>query len=255
MKKLLEIKNLSAGYENQVVLENVSLDIFSNDFIGVIGPNGGGKTTLIKTILGLIKPISGELNLLVNKKNIGYLPQVNQIDKRFPITVFDVVRSGKADTALFSSFHKNRQEKEKAETLLQEMGISNLRNKSIGELSGGQMQRVFLCRALMNEPELLVLDEPSTYVDNNFEGELYLKLKELSDRMAILLISHDVGTISFFVKTIACVNRNLHHHPSNIISEEQLASYNCPLQIITHGDIPHTVLKLHDEHEHHGHHH
>lgn len=255
MKKLLEIKNLSAGYENQVVLENVSLDIFSNDFIGVIGPNGGGKTTLIKTILGLIKPISGELNLLINKKNIGYLPQVNQIDKRFPITVFDVVRSGKADTALFSSFHKNRQEKEKAEALLQEMGISNLRNKSIGELSGGQMQRVFLCRALMNEPELLVLDEPSTYVDNNFEGELYLKLKELSDRMAILLISHDVGTISFFVKTIACVNRNLHHHPSNIISEEQLASYNCPLQIITHGDIPHTVLKLHDEHEHHGHHH
>lgn len=253
MKKLLEIKDLSAGYENQVVLENVSLDIFSNDFIGVIGPNGGGKTTLIKTILGLIKPISGEVNLLINKKNIGYLPQVNQIDKRFPITVFDVVRSGKADTALFSSFHKNRKEKEKAETLLQEMGISALRNKSIGELSGGQMQRVFLCRALMNEPELLVLDEPSTYVDNNFEGELYLKLKELNDRMAILLISHDVGTISFFVKTIACVNRNLHHHPSNIISEEQLASYNCPLQIITHGDIPHTVLKLHDEHHEHNH--
>lgn len=253
MKKLLEIKNLSAGYENQVVLENVSLDIFSNDFIGVIGPNGGGKTTLIKTILGLIKPISGELNLLINKKNIGYLPQVNQIDKRFPITVFDVVRSGKADTALFSSFHKNRQEKEKAESLLQEMGILALRNKSIGELSGGQMQRVFLCRALMNEPELLVLDEPSTYVDNNFEGELYLKMKELNDRMAILLISHDVGTISFFVKTIACVNRNLHHHPSNVISEEQLASYNCPLQIITHGDIPHTVLKLHDEHHEHNH--
>ena len=253
MKKLLEIKGLSAGYENQVVLENVSLDIFSNDFIGVIGPNGGGKTTLIKTILGLIKPISGEVNLLINKTNVGYLPQVNQIDKRFPISVFDVVRSGKADTALFSSFHKNRQEKEKAELLLQEMGISHLRNKSIGELSGGQMQRVFLCRALMNEPELLVLDEPSTYVDNNFEGELYLKLKELNDRMAILLISHDVGTISFFVKTIACVNRNLHHHPSNIISEEQLASYNCPLQIITHGDIPHTVLKLHDEHHEHNH--
>lgn len=118
------------------------------------------------------------------------------------------------------------------------------------------MQRVFLCRALMNQPELLILDEPSTYVDNNFEGELYLKLKELNQQMAILLISHDVGTISFFVKTIACVNRHLHHHPSNIISEEQLASYNCPLQIITHGNIPHTVLKRHDdEHEHHEHHH
>jgi len=250
MKKLLEIKNLSAGYDNQLALENVSLEIQSNDFIGVIGPNGGGKTTLIKTILGLVKPISGEMKLHISKKNIGYLPQVNQIDKRFPISVIDVVRSGKADTSLFSSFHMNRDEKEKADSLLHEMGITSIRNKSIGELSGGQMQRVFLCRALMNEPELLILDEPSTYVDNNFEGELYVKLKELNNRMAILLISHDVGTISFFVKTIACVNRSLHHHPSNIITEEQLASYNCPLQIVTHGNIPHTVLKLHNDHEH-----
>ena len=255
MKKLLEIKNLSSGYDNKIVLENVSMEVFSSDFIGVIGPNGGGKTTLIKTILGLIKPISGELILHISKTNIGYLPQVNQIDKRFPISVIDVVRSGKSDSALFSSFHKNSAEKEKAESLLTEMGIIELRNKSIGELSGGQMQRVFLCRALMSNPELLVLDEPSTYVDNNFEGELYLKLKELNEQMAILLISHDVGTISFFVKTIACVNRGLHYHPSNIISEEQLTSYNCPLQIITHGNIPHTVLKLHDEHNHHGHNH
>ena len=253
MKKLIEIKNLSAGYDDNVVLENVNLDVFSGDFIGVIGPNGGGKTTLIKTILGLIKPMSGELVLHISKTNIGYLPQVNQIDKRFPISVFDVVRSGKSDSTLFSSFHKNKAEKDKAELLLDEMGILAIRNKAIGELSGGQMQRVFLCRALMNNPELLVLDEPSTYVDNNFEGELYLKLKELNEQMAILLISHDVGTISFFVKTIACVNRNLHHHPSNIITEEQLTSYNCPLQIITHGNIPHTVLKLHDEHEHHEH--
>jgi len=255
MKKLLEIKNLSAGYDNNIVLENISMEVFSGDFIGVIGPNGGGKTTLIKTILGLIKPVSGEMTLHISKTNIGYLPQVNQIDKRFPITVIDVVRSGKANSALFSSFHKNTEEKEKAESLLSEMGISHIRNKAIGELSGGQMQRVFLCRALINQPELLVLDEPSTYVDNNFEGELYLKLKELNEQMAILLISHDVGTISFFVKTIACVNRNLHHHPSNIITEEQLTSYNCPLQIITHGNIPHTVLKQHDEHDHHGHHH
>ena len=253
MKKLLEIKDLSAGYDGNIVLDNVSMEVFSGDFIGVIGPNGGGKTTLIKAILGLIKPISGELNLHISKTNIGYLPQVNQIDKRFPISVIDVVRSGKADSALFSSFRKNTSEKEKAESLLAEMGISSIRNKAIGELSGGQTQRVFLCRALMNNPELLVLDEPSTYVDNNFEGELYLKLKELNEQMAIILISHDVGTISFFVKTIACVNRNLHYHPSNIITEEQLTSYNCPLQIITHGNIPHTVLKLHDEHEHHEH--
>lgn len=255
MKKLIDINDLSVGYDGNIVLEKISFEVFSGDFIGIIGPNGGGKTTLIRTILGLIKPTSGTLNLNISKTNIGYLPQVNQIDKRFPISVIDVVRSGKAESALFSSFHKNTAEKEKAESLLHEMGIIDIRNKAIGELSGGQMQRVFLCRALMNEPELLILDEPSTYVDNNFEGELYNKLKDLNEQMAILLISHDVGTISFFVKTIACVNRHLHHHPSNIISQEQLASYNCPLQIITHGQIPHTVLKLHDEHEHHGHNH
>ena len=256
MKKLLEIKDLTAGYDDNVVLDRISMDVFAEDFIGIIGPNGGGKTTLIKTVLGLVKPISGTINLLISKNNIGYLPQVNQIDKRFPISVIDVVRSGKLNTALFSSFHSNSVEKQKAEHLLAEMGISFLRNKAIGELSGGQMQRVFLCRALMNDPELLVLDEPSTYVDNNFEGELYQKLKELNKRMAIMLVSHDLGTISMFVKTIACVNRSLHHHPSNKISQEQLASYNCPLQIITHGHIPHTVLKIHDEdheHEHHEH--
>jgi zinc transport system ATP-binding protein len=255
MKKLIEIKNLIVGYDGNVVLDKVSFEVFSGDFIGIIGPNGGGKTTLIKTILGLIKPTSGKLTLHISKTNIGYLPQVNQIDKRFPISVIDVVRSGKAESELFSSFHKNTEEKEKAESLLREMGIIELRNKAIGELSGGQMQRVFLCRALMNEPELLILDEPSTYVDNNFEGELYLKLKDLNEKMAILLVSHDVGTISLFVKTIACVNRDIHQHPSNIISEDQLASYNCPLQIVTHGHIPHTVLKVHDEHEHHEHHH
>jgi zinc transport system ATP-binding protein len=253
MKKLLEIKDLSAGYDGNVVLDQVSLDVFAEDFIGIIGPNGGGKTTLIKTLLGLVKPISGTLNLLISKNNIGYLPQVNQIDKRFPISVIDVVRSGKSNTALLSSFRKNSEEKEKAEHLLADMGILSLRNKAIGELSGGQMQRAFLCRALMNDPELLVLDEPSTYVDNNFEGELYQKLKELNKEMAILLVSHDLGTVSMFVKTIACVNRSLHHHPSNKISEEQLASYNCPLQIISHGNIPHTVLQVHDEHEPHEH--
>jgi len=113
--KLLGIKDLSVAYENHVVLEKVSLDILPNDFIGVIGPNGGGKTTLIKAILGLIKPVSGEIKLNISKRNIGYLPQVNQIDKRFPISVIDVVRSGKAETALFSSFHTNKAEKEKAE--------------------------------------------------------------------------------------------------------------------------------------------
>jgi zinc transport system ATP-binding protein len=255
VEKLIEIRNISAGYDNNVVLEDGTMDIYAGDFIGVIGPNGGGKTTLLKTVLGLIKPLSGEIIYHIGRDRIGYLPQVNQVDKRFPISVIDVVRSGKAK-AKRHFFTPNHADIAKAEKLLDEAGIPELRDKAIGELSGGQMQRVFLCRALMSDPQLLILDEPETFVDNKFEGELYAMLRQLNKRMAILLVSHDLGTIAYYVKTIACVNRNLHYHPSNIISAEQLAAYNCPLQIITHGDIPHTVLKVHNhEHTHdkHGH--
>ncbi|WP_159522140.1 metal ABC transporter ATP-binding protein [Sunxiuqinia indica] len=249
--KLVEIKNLSVSYDQNTVLEQANLDILPNDFLGVIGPNGGGKTTLIKALLGLVKPESGSVKFHIPLKKVGYLPQINQIDKRFPITVIDVVRSGKTGSQSFSLFSKKQDDIKYAEQLIEEMGISGIKNKAIGELSGGQMQRVFLCRSLMNNPQLLILDEPGTYVDSQFESELYEKLKELNNQMAILLVSHDVGTISYYVKTIACVNRQVHYHPSNVISTEQLTSYNCPLQIITHGDIPHTVLSQHENHDHH----
>lgn len=252
-EKLVEINNLSVSYDQKTVLEKASLDISPNDFLGVIGPNGGGKTTLIKALLGLVKPDSGTIKFHIPLKKVGYLPQINQVDKRFPITVMDVVRSGKTGNQSFGLFKKNKADLDYAEQLINEMGISDIKDKAIGELSGGQMQRVFLCRSLMNQPELLILDEPDTFVDNQFESELYEKLKELNQRMAIILVSHDVGTISFYVKTIACVNRQVHYHPSNVISTEQLASYNCPLQIITHGEIPHTVLSMHKNHDHHGH--
>lgn len=255
MTKLVEIKNLGVSYGDDEVLKKVNLKINKNDFIGMIGPNGGGKTTLIKAMLDLIKPGTGEIIFHIPKSKIGYLPQINHIDKRFPIKVIDVVRSGKTEGRRSNLLQKNTKEIETAQRLLNEMGVGNLRDKAIGELSGGQMQRVFLCRSLMNNPDLLILDEPDTFVDNQFESELYEKLKELNKRMAILLVSHDVGTISYYVKTIACVNKELHYHPSNVITEEQLASYNCPLQIITHGDIPHTVLRLHDKNDIHGHSH
>jgi zinc transport system ATP-binding protein len=253
--KLVEIKNLSVSYDRQRVLEQANLEIQPLDFLGIIGPNGGGKTTLIKALLGLVKPDSGSIKFHIPLKKVGYLPQINQVDKRFPITVLDVVQSGKAGTRFLNVFQKNHPDRLYAEQLIEEMGISEIRHKAIGELSGGQMQRVFLCRSLMNQPELLILDEPDTFVDNQFESELYEKLKELNKRMAILLISHDLGTISYYVKAIACVNRQVHYHPSNVISTEQLASYNCPLQIITHGQIPHTVLSMHENQDHHGHHH
>jgi zinc transport system ATP-binding protein len=248
MEPLISIKKLTLGYDREPVLENVNLDIFERDFIGVIGPNGGGKTTFIKAILGLLKPMRGEIlfrkDLNKKKKPIGYLPQVKHFDKSFPITVFEVVRSGLMMRN--SQKPKGGEVRSEIEKLLSEMGILEIRNKAIGELSGGQMQRVFLCRALISSPKILILDEPDTFVDNRFEGELYEKLRQLNEKVAIVLVSHDVGTISSYVKTIACVNRELHYHPDNKITQEQLNSYNCPIKLITHGEVPHTVLKHHD---------
>ena len=246
MKELVKIEDLTFGYDKSPVLENVNLSVLEKDFLGVIGPNGGGKTTLLKLILGLVKPSAGKISFGKDmggrKKPIGYLPQVRYIDKKFPITVTDVVLSG----SIMQNGKMPRSEiNAKAEQLMKGMGLIEISKKAIGELSGGQMQRVFLCRALISEPKLLILDEPDTFVDNRFEGELYEKLSHLNQEIAIILVSHDVGTIASHVKTIACVNKHLHYHPSNNITAEQLEAYNCPIQVISHGEIPHTVLKHH----------
>ncbi len=253
MEKIIELQQVSAGYSDDIILRNVNLAIRENDFIGVIGPNGGGKTTLVRVIIGLLKPLTGKViyhqqeGASPHKRLIGYLPQVSHTDREFPITVLNVVLSGLAGRAkLFNHFTKPQTAK--AREMLDAMGIGDLAEKNIGELSGGQLQRVFLCRAIVSDPRLLILDEPNTFVDNKFESDLYKTLRELNSRMAIMIVSHDVGTITYFVKTIACVNRELHYHESNIISQEQLAAYNCPIQIIAHGEIPHTILKAHNHH-------
>ncbi len=241
---LIDIKNLTTGYQNQMVLEKVDLTIHKSDFIGVIGPNGGGKTTLIKTIFGVVDAWSGSVTFHIDRSRIGYLPQQNIFDKAFPISVFDVVLSGLAGKKrLFGRY--TAEDKAHALQLITQAGMKDFKDKSIGKLSGGQMQRTLLCRALINSPELLILDEPSTYVDSQFEHELFEWLKDLNKNMAILMVSHDIGTISAHIKTIACVNRQLHYHPSNKITNDQLNSYNCPIQIITHGVVPHQVLLKH----------
>ena len=249
MDFLVEIRNLSAGYGQNIVLHNVNLSIYKYDFVGVIGPNGGGKTTLLKAILGLLSPIAGEIVFAEsmtegNTHRIGYLPQINNIDRKFPVTVYDVVRSGLMSRKRIIGRYSSK-ENERANDLMSEMGISDIRNKAIGELSGGQIQRALLCRALVNDPKLLILDEPNTYVDNRFERELYEKLKILNEKLAILLVSHDLGTISTYVKSYACVNSSLHFHSGNKVTPELLKSYECPIQIISHGEIPHTVLYNH----------
>ncbi|WP_026474530.1 metal ABC transporter ATP-binding protein [Alkaliflexus imshenetskii] len=242
---IARLNQVTAGYNGDAVLRNVSIDIHSEDFIGIIGPNGGGKTTMVKTLLGILEPFRGSIDFPQGKIKIGYLPQASQIDRSFPITVKEVVQSGlKPKTRWLPTF--THEQKQSVERLLEETGLAAYIHRPIGELSGGQLQRVLLCRALINQPQLLVLDEPNTYVDKNFEGELYQWLQELNQKMAILLISHDVGTISSIVKTIACVNGTLHYHHSNKITPELLKVYNCPIDLIAHGNVPHRVLKKHD---------
>lgn len=250
MEKLVELKSVNAGYNNQLVLEDINFVINSDDFIGIIGPNGGGKTTLLKVILGQLKPFSGSVqyhpDLIKNDGATGYLPQTAEVDRRFPITVKDVLLSGLVTgKRIIKRF--SRKDMETADRLLDQMNIRNLEKKNIGDLSGGQMQRVLLGRAIISNPRLLILDEPSTYVDNRFEHDLYNTLTMLNKKMAIIMVSHDIGTIAAYIKSIACVNRTLHYHASNIISQEQLAAYDCPVQLIAHGDVPHTVLHKHED--------
>jgi zinc transport system ATP-binding protein len=220
MNEIVKISNLSVAYGNEPpVLKNVDLNVFQNDFLGIIGPNGGGKTTLLKAMLGLLNISSGVIEFYkqgdkVNKLNIGYLPQINRIDKKFPISVLDVILSGLTiKRNFFSNF--TAQQKEQAIHTAIKMGLGDLLRRPVGDLSGGQLQRALLGRAIVDNPDLLVLDEPDSYVDKQFEADFYDILSELNTHTAIILVSHDVGTIIPQVKNVACVNGSLHYHPAN----------------------------------------
>ncbi len=244
---LFEMKSLSVSYGADLILEEVDFRVYENDFIGVIGPNGGGKTTLLKVILGLVRPLKGKLIFgedLKNSNNIGYLPQISTGDINYPVSVRDVVLSGLMIRKGLVS-RMNKADRKKADSVIDDLGLSSLAGSSLNELSGGQLQRVLLGRAIIGDPKLLLLDEPGNFVDTNFENDFYEKLRILNNRMAILMVSHDIGTISAHIKSFACVNRHLHYHPSSEISNEQLLAYGCPIQLITHGEVPHTVLKTH----------
>ena len=243
-KTLVEIDNMFAGYNGTTVLKSVNLQIFERDFLGIIGPNGGGKTTLIKTILGLLKPMSGSiiLNNSLLKSCIGYMPQTHQIDRKFPVIVSEVIESGLISEKTLSRSAR----KAKVREMIRQMDIENVAGKAIGELSGGQLQRTLLARAVINDPELLILDEPNSYVDKRFELHFYELLKEINQRTAIVLVSHDIGTVISIVKNIACVNETLHYHSGADVDSDWLEEHwACPFDMITHGDLPHRVLKKH----------
>lgn len=249
--RLLSLRDVAAAYDNKTVLHDVNLDVYNNDFLGIIGPNGGGKTTLIKVILGLLKPTAGTIQFFQNEKPVnsltmGYLPQYNSIDKKFPICVEEVVLSGLSlKKSLTSRFTK--EQKEKTRQTIARMGLEGLEKRPIGQLSGGQLQRALLGRAVISDPDLLILDEPSTYIDKQFEARLYELLTEINKECAIILVSHDIGTVLQNVKSIACVNETLDYHPDTGITSEWLEkNFHCPIEVLGHGTIPHRVLGKHE---------
>lgn len=247
---LVHIDNLEVGYEEKIVLHHVNLTIYEKDFLGIIGPNGGGKTTLIKSIMGLKEIQKGQIEFYkngtkVNHIGIGYLPQYNQVDKRFPINVEEVVLSGLDTPKNIWKRYTGKQKQQVRETIMK-MGLSGLEKRSIGTLSGGQLQRALLARAVVSQPDLLILDEPDTYIDKKFEAHLYDLLTEINEDSAIILVSHDLSSVIQNVRSIACVNETVDYHPQNDISEDWIQNrMGCPIELIGHGDLPHRVLKNH----------
>jgi zinc transport system ATP-binding protein len=246
---LVELDDVWAHYDGLPVLEAIDLIVEDHDFLGIIGPNGGGKTTLLKVILGLIRPDRGSVKVLgkdpaVNRMYIGYTPQHKEFDREFPISVMDVVLIGRLGrTGLFRRY--GEEDYRAAKDALDKVGMYDFKDRQIGKLSGGQRQRVYIARAIVSEPKVLLLDEPMAGVDSTMQGELYDLFKELNDKCAIVMVSHDISAVSVHVDKVACLNHRLYYHGSKeLLSEDIEAAYGCPVDFIAHG-VPHRVLKKH----------
>jgi zinc transport system ATP-binding protein len=262
---ILEIEDVTFTYDGEPVLEDVSLNLQHKDFVAMIGPNGGGKTTLLKLILGLLVPLKGTVR--VNGESaqqaspcIGYVPQNVDLNRNFPISALDVVLMGKLNSRKRWR-RRSRADRQNALAALERLGMAAYAEKKIGSLSGGQRQRVFIARALVTQPRLLLLDEPTASIDTKGQTDFYKLLKELNNDITILVVSHDLLVISHYVKSVACMNRRLHYHPQAEITGEMLETMYpcaveevCPVELVAHG-LPHRVLQAHKSHRHPGEHH
>lgn len=246
-KEIVRFENVYFGFKDYNVLENVNFSIFSDDLIAVIGPNGGGKTTLLKIILGLLKPSDGKIKLFgsspeKSRKLAGYLPQSNMIDFSFPVSVFDLVLMG-TYSGIASGYSKT--DLAAAESALDMVDMLALKNRHISMLSGGQLQRVLIARALVRNPKLLLLDEPMSGVDARSQAAFYDLILKLHKEMAIIFVTHDISVISAYFDKVICLNKKLFYHGPKEGSLGRLEeTYGCPVEVIAHG-IPHRVLKEH----------
>jgi len=230
----VEVHNLSHSYGKQKVLENVNFNIEKGSFVGLFGPNGGGKTTLLRLLMGLEKPSQGYVRLLGKdpkalRPQIGYVPQINNLDKQFPLTTLELVLMGFLSTPM-TSRTKRSQEKEKALSTLEQVGLKGKENHHFGSLSGGQAQRALIARAIVHGPEILFLDEPTASVDPEAEQIIINLLLTLQNKMTILMVTHDLQTIIKHVKMLLCVHRQVHPiAPDQVCEHYGLGLYHTPI--------------------------
>ena len=247
---IISFRNVSFSYDGvQDALKNINFEVQKNDIVGIIGPNGGGKTSLLKLLLGILKPGNGEISLFglppeQGRKYVGYVPQVVPFERSFPVRVLHVVLMGIIRSDSFFTGYSKKDE-EKALEALKVVEMSDFKDKAIGELSEGQKQRVFIARALVSGPRLLILDEPTSSVDAVIEKTVYELFGKLKDKMAIVIVTHDIGVVSRYVEKIACLNVELFYHNTKELTAADLSKvYKCPVELIAHG-VPHRVLEEH----------
>lgn len=236
----IQIENLYVYYNKLCALENINLKVKHKEFLGIIGSNGGGKTTLLKTIIGLLKPNQGKV-LLSSNTRIGYVPQFSTFDQTFPMRVIDVVTMGKIPKKIKLFYKHSKEDLQNAFEIMKKLNIYQYRYKQIGQLSGGQLQKVLIARALFTNPTVLILDEPTANIDINAKTEIYKLLKELKKSYTILLVSHDIDQLYKYIDSVLCVNKTSHYisRDSKIDQQKIEETYGCPVKLFAESEIKH----------------
>jgi len=246
----IALNQVNVSYGSEQVLSDISVNFPASEMTAIIGPNGGGKTTLLKVISGLIKIESGEISIFGEdakaareKGWLGYVPQAAQFDKLFPIKVEEVLLTGTLKNHLIPFKKYSNDNYRKSYEILEQLGLLELKDRQIGHLSGGQLQKVLIGRALVKGPKILLLDEPTASIDTQTKNQIYQILHQLVPEMTIIIVTHDIGAISSYFDTVACLNRKIHYHGTDQLTQGIIDdTFGCPVDLIAHG-IPHRVFK------------
>jgi len=249
-KYAISLTNVNVSYGDFQVLSDITVNFPSSEMTAIIGPNGGGKTTLLKVITGLIKVDTGsvkifgkDLNTAREKGWLGYVPQAAQFDRKFPIKVEEVILSGTLKNHLLPFNRYSQQDIQNTRDILNQLGLLDLKKRQIGQLSGGQLQKVLIGRALVNDPKILLLDEPTASIDTKTKNQINQLLHDLVPKITILIVTHDMAAISSYFDTIACLNKKIHYHGSDQLTQQVIDdTFGCPVDLIAHG-VPHRVFQ------------